>query len=450
MEIPAEYKGKYFYHFTHIENLDSIVKNGFICTNEKDKNGIKHKNVAYESIQHRRSEMDVTCSPHGKVHDYVPFYFATTNPMLLSITNRKNIDQPFLIYFAISIEKLLEDNVVFTDASANTIQPPNFYNSVNDLSKLDWSAINKTQWGSIDDNERHKRMSEVLIYKEVPLDWIDTIIVWNKHFKDETIKIFQENGKELPNISFSPFKWRHFYFTKFQFDRNNETLVTGPYFLKNLMNRTEKEIFEKRAINAGVEKRFKNISDALKVLKDDFCAIPELAGIYELKTDNRIHTDNVSDHTKQVVSNLLPNKNKYFDNLTDKDKEIVLLSAYLHDIGKGPKSKWKNGIQYVYPDHPADGLTMLGRIMIEDFEELSNDQIKKICLLVGYHDLIGDILEKDRSTEELINLDLNSNELNMLVALTIADVTAINFMWALSINSKLSNFVAELEMKNTL
>jgi len=215
------------------------------------------------------------------------------------------------------------------------------------------------------------------------------------------------------------------------------------------MNRIEGKILEKRAINKGVVKRFKNISDALKVLKDDFCAIPELAGIYELKTDNRIHDNNVSDHTKQVVSNLIP-KNKYFDNLTDGDKEIILLSAYLHDIGKGPKSKWKNGIQYVYPDHPADGLSMLGRIMIEDFEELSNDQIKKICLLVGYHDLIGDILEKDRSTEELINLEINSNELNMLVALTIADVTAINFMWAISINSKISNFVAELEMNNTL
>ena len=139
--IPQEYKNKYFYHFTHIENLESILKNGLLSTNKKNEYKISHTNIANETIQERRSEMNVTCSPYGKVHDYVPFYFTTTNPMLLGLVNRKNIDQPFIIFFAIPIEKILEKKVIFTDTSANTSTPPNFYNNPNDLKKLNWDAI---------------------------------------------------------------------------------------------------------------------------------------------------------------------------------------------------------------------------------------------------------------------------------------------------------------------
>lgn len=442
MTIPAEFKGRHFYHFTHIENLESIVKNGFLSTNEKEIKGLKHTNIANESIQHRRSEMDVTCPPGGKVHDYVPFYLATTNPMLLSITNRKNIDQPFLIFFAISIDKISENNVVFTDASANTAEPPNFYNSPNDLDKLDWAAIDKTKWKCSSDDERHKRMAEVLVYKEVPLEWIDRIIVWNEDFKKETIRIFKENNKAIPTVDFSPFNWRHFYFTKFLLNRDLETLVTGPYFLKNKLKRTIKKIKENRETTDTSKSKFLNIEDALSKLETDFCQMPELEGIFQLKTDNRVHSDNVSDHTKKVVSNL--SGNEYFEGLSNDDKNIVLISAYLHDIGKGPKSKWKDGIQYTYPDHPADGLGMLERILSEDFQEITKYQIKKICLLVAYHDLIGDILEKGRSKKELIDLKIDENDLNMLIAITIADVSAINFIWKMRIGLKLSTFVKEI------
>lgn len=93
MAIPEEHKWRYFFHFTHIKNLDSIIKNGILCTNTKNAKGIQHENIASESIQARRNEMDVTCGPKGKVHDYVPFYFTSMNPMFLSVINSKNQDR---------------------------------------------------------------------------------------------------------------------------------------------------------------------------------------------------------------------------------------------------------------------------------------------------------------------------------------------------------------------
>jgi hypothetical protein len=55
MSIPPKHSGKYFFHFTHIQNLDSIVKNGILCTNKKIELGITHLDVASETIQERRS-----------------------------------------------------------------------------------------------------------------------------------------------------------------------------------------------------------------------------------------------------------------------------------------------------------------------------------------------------------------------------------------------------------
>lgn len=386
--------------------------------------------------------MDVSCYPYDKVHDYVPFYFTTTNPMLLRLVNRKNIDQPLIIFFAISINKLLENNVVFTDASANTSIPPNFYSNPSDLTQLNWDAIDKRAWKSVSDEEKHKRMAEVLIHGQLPLDWIDSIIVWNRGIKNYVEKIYKENSIKLPNITYQPFNERYFYYTKFFFDkRKNETLVTGPYFLKNKFDTLIETIVENKTSNLQNPK-FKNIQDVIQKIETNFFCIDELAGIYELETVNEVHSENVSDHTKKVVQNLI--QNDYYNALSEQDKDIAKLSAYLHDIGKGPKSKWKNGKQQPYADHPADAIPMLKRILSEDIAELTEYQIRKISLLVVYHDLIGDIVGNGRSQKELFDIIQDENELNMLIAISLADVLAIRHDWHISIYLKLDDIKKEV------
>jgi len=441
--IPPEHQNRYFYHFTHIENLESILNNGLLSTNKKNSLGLEHKNIANESIQHRRHEMDVACSPYGKVHDYVPFYLTTTNPMLLSLVNNKNIDQPLMIFFAIPIHKILENGVVFTDASANTSAPPNFYNTFNDLEKLDWDAVDKTGWGSSSSDERHKRMAEVLVHQEVPLDWITSIIVYNKKIKDLVIEQFDNSDVTIPDITYQPFNERYLYFTKFFFNnRKNETLVTGPYMLKSKFDTLVNKISDNR--QTIVNPKFQNIESAITNIKNNFCVIEELEGIYQLETTNEMHNENVSDHTLRVVGSL-DVLNGYYSNLSGSDKQIAKFSAYLHDIGKGPKSKWEDGRQRAYADHPADTIPMLERILTEDFEELSEYEIRKICLLVVYHDLIGDIIEKGRSQKELIDLIEDENELNMLIAISLADAFAIKPAWFIALQSKLPTLIQEVK-----
>ncbi len=443
MKIPDAYRGRCFYHFTHIDNIESIVKYGLLCTNEKIGKGIKHVNLANEDIQARRSQMNVTCNPFGTIHDYVPFYFTARNPMLLGVLNRKNIDQPLVVYIAISIDKLLDSNATFTDASANRTIPPNFFNDPSHLGNLDWNLIDSQRWSEKNEEDLHSRMAEVLIYKKVPIDWIECYVVYNDMCKKRIKEIYEDNGLGIPKIEYQPFKTKYFYFTKFNMiGRENETLINGPIFLEHYYREAIKAIIDKREEMECGNPTFTDVNDALQKIDEDFCVIEELDGIFELETDNRVHTQNVSDHTLQVVENL--NKNKYYKDLYEDDKKIVKLSAYLHDIGKGPKSKWENEIQLTYPDHPRDSIPMITRILIEEFEILSEYEIKTICLLVIYHDLIGDILMHGRSEQELLNLEIDENELDMLIALSLADISAINIIWAFNIKGKLDGWVKRI------
>ncbi|MCK8487026.1 DarT ssDNA thymidine ADP-ribosyltransferase family protein [Paenibacillus sp. MBLB2552] len=446
--IPGKHANRYFYHFTHMENVESIIDNGLISTNEKKLRGIDHVNIANKNIQNRRSGTQVPCHPHGSIHDYVPFYFAGTNPMLLSVLNNKNIDQPYVVYIAVSINKLKEKHVIYTDASANTITPPNFYSDPQYLDNLNWTQIDSKRWGT-PKGELNARMAEVLVYNNVPLDWIECFIVFNELCKKRIKELFKEKGLDAPKITYEPFNDTNFYFTKFFFrdtkdfkDRGNESLVTGPKMLKALYNEITKEILDKRSKVKPSNPSFLNVKDAIVKIKNNFCIIDELKGINKLETKNDVHSNTVCEHTKDVVKNL--SSNDYYIGLDAEDKSIVKLAAYFHDIGKGPKSKWKDGVQPSYADHPVDSLKMMERILVEEFEELSEYEINLICLLVGYHDLIGEILGKGRSEKEIRDLELCSNELDILAAITLADIKSINSDWFDTIEEKIPDLLEEI------
>lgn len=50
MAIAQEYKWRYIFHFTDIHNLDSIIKNGLLCTNVKESKNISHKNIVKDHM----------------------------------------------------------------------------------------------------------------------------------------------------------------------------------------------------------------------------------------------------------------------------------------------------------------------------------------------------------------------------------------------------------------
>ena len=429
--IPDNHKVKYIFHFTDVRNLDSIIKKGLLCTNEKNKQGIKHQNIANQTIQERRSNMDVTAGSGGKVHDYVPFYFSSINPMLLTLLNHKNCDQNLIIYLCVKIDRLDKDDVVFTSASANTIVSPTFYDDPSHLDDLDWDLIFSRKWKMESYEDKHKKMAEALIHSKVDISEIDAIVVYNEGVKKGVKKVFEQNGIKAPEILFDhnqKMPKYGFYYTKFFFnDRKYETLVTGPRTLlgnyKNLMEEINKDRQTKKE-----NYPYKTVKVLVEALNQDITVLPELKAAAEVLQDYAPHNDTVGEHTKKVVEEI--QKTDYYKKASEEVQNVSLLGAYLHDIGKGPASKWKDGkMSGAYPDHPADAIPMLERILTEDIEMLSNDEIRRLCMLVVYHDIIGECYEKDREKQQIADLIGSDDDYDMLVAISIADATAINGFW---------------------
>ncbi len=422
MPIPDEHNSRHIYQFTHLDNLPDILQHGLLSYNEKERRGISHISIASSSIQDRRAVMDVPVGPGGVVHDYVPFYFCSRSPMLLSVVNAKNVDQLYLLYLGVPIDVLALPNAVFTNASANTAVPPTFYSEPSDLVNLDWANIDSKKWGSPSDEARHARMAEALVYKRLKVSKIDHIIVWNKMIKEKVKEIYDEADIEPPALEFDGHKRRYFYFTNF-YEQGKVSIVTGPISLRNQYVAAAREVMETRNEESPNEAIFESIEDAVDELDDNFCALPELDAINDLPTANQEHREDVGAHTLTVVDKL--RKSELYEELSDREKVLVEFAAYLHDIGKGNSPRDDQGRQRVDPDHPARAIPLIQRILTEDIGTLDEKEVRQVILLVAYHDLIGDIIGKGRDQQQLLDVIDCAEDFDMLAALNCADVESL-------------------------
>lgn len=192
------------FHFTAFKNLESILK----CASLKSVNVLRAEkiiptNIAYSHIQKRR---DDKCVPGtiNNLHDFIPFLFAPRSPMLYAIIGGKvaeaeETDQNNLIYFVTNVKNVSDMEFWFTDIHA-VLDYANFYNSIEDMDKIDWFVINgDTSEGMLDGyckyftpNKRvngilapydryarrqETRQAEFLIRNELPLEKIIKIVV---------------------------------------------------------------------------------------------------------------------------------------------------------------------------------------------------------------------------------------------------------------------------------
>jgi hypothetical protein len=429
--IPAEYKNRYIFHFTHLCNLDSIIKNGLLCTNEKNSQGINHTDIANETIQERRASVNVPVGHNGTVHDYVPFYFSSINPMLLALINQKNVDQNLIIYLCVKIKRLDADDAVFTDASANTNIMPNFYDDPLYLNQLDWDLILSRKWGTRSEEDKHRKMAEALIYHKVGISEIDAIVVYNDGIKKKVQKIFNNNNLQPPAILFDhndKMREYGFYYTSFFISAKKfETLVTGPLMLKYEFNRLLETIKENRHSRSNTYK-YNTVSDLICALEHDISNLKELKDIVGLQQNYPPHYDSVDSHTLKVVSEM--KEQEYYKSVSVEQQNLLLLAAYLHDIGKGPKTIWTNDTMcHAYMNHPANAIPMLERILSDEIRDLSDENTRIIGMLVIYHDLISDCIVRHRDIRQIVDVIQNEDDLKMLFAISLADTKAIKNEW---------------------
>ena len=134
-------------------------------------------------------------------------------------------------------------------------------------------------------------------------------------------------------------------------------------------------------------------------------------------------------HTREVVAKLraLPE----FQAFDERAQGLVEIAAYVHDIGKGPRSRWSGngGLQKVDPNHPVSAMPMMAEILTEEVACVRTASARTLMKLVCYHDLVGDVLGRGRDERQLVDVADDKDELDMLFALGKADVTALSDQW---------------------
>lgn len=154
------------------------------------------------------------------------------SPMLLGVVNAKNVDQYDILYFEFSITLAERQDVVFTSASANTEIPPDFYHDPASLAELDWDAIDSKKWGNPDDDFRHRRMAEMLVYGALPVTAAARCVVWNDWVKERVKEIVGD--REFPPIEFED-RGRKHWFTNFA-QGGTSSVVKGPGEVAGIFN----------------------------------------------------------------------------------------------------------------------------------------------------------------------------------------------------------------------
>lgn len=168
-------------HFTHLDNLPSIVAAGALASDCQARQGSMVTEVGDPSIKEVRRRRPVPIFPGGTVGDYVPFYFAPRSPMMFRIAcdcrdtipgRYQGGDRP-LVYFAARVAAVIDSGLpwVATDGNAR-VQISRFTGDLAEVATMvDWSLMRAKMWSSTpDDPDRERRrMAELLVHRLAPL-----------------------------------------------------------------------------------------------------------------------------------------------------------------------------------------------------------------------------------------------------------------------------------------
>jgi len=174
------------YHITHVDNVPHIAKAGVLWSDAKRHElGLACKVVGMGEIKRRRiEELEVGCHAGTKVGEYVPFYFCPRSIMLyiLHCGNHPDLDyhlgQRPIVHLEADLEATVawaEANGVpwaFSDRNAGS-RPAQFYKTLSDLHKVDWTAVAAT--GFRDSVVKEGKQAEFLVYGSFPWKLVEKV-----------------------------------------------------------------------------------------------------------------------------------------------------------------------------------------------------------------------------------------------------------------------------------
>ena len=228
MNIP-----KHFYYITHIDNLESILKNGILSHNRTE-NNIWVKPKLFKGIKSIHAEDIVQIRRNKKFKDrslweYANLYFQVRNPMLYRVI--REFEAENIIVLQINSDVIRGNDVGITDGNAASFETQFFEDINKGLDALDSEQFKKDYWNN--ESNKRKLMAELLVYDCISPDKIIGIYVAN----EEVAKTVRQNVKiEYLNIISNR---NMFFLPEYQqYISENITLAKGDMFFSKMQTFT--------------------------------------------------------------------------------------------------------------------------------------------------------------------------------------------------------------------
>ena len=186
MLVPTEPK---IYHIVHVANLASIVSEGCLWSDaEVQRRGLVGTTIGMNSIKERRLGLTLASHPGLQLGDCVPFYFCPRSVMLYVIYKGNHPELEYtggedpIVHLEADLRQTVDWAVLhgnrwaFTSSNAGS----RYFEDYADLAQLDkinWDAVNATQWSGIgvDSSVKEGKQAEFLVENSFTWDLVSRI-----------------------------------------------------------------------------------------------------------------------------------------------------------------------------------------------------------------------------------------------------------------------------------
>jgi len=174
-------------HITHLKNLPNIHQYGL----KAHENPHKVVDISNNEVNKLREKEEPIFG--RKLHQYVPFYLNSKNPMLYSAQKRFNED---IIIICVNENILLSAESLISNKNA-AVSNARYFKYIDEWTSIDWQGILNKKWhinGTNNTSLKQSMMAEALIYDNVPSKNIRMILVQSEDIKKKVLTL-------LPNIN---------------------------------------------------------------------------------------------------------------------------------------------------------------------------------------------------------------------------------------------------------
>jgi hypothetical protein len=197
------------YHFSHVDNLDSILESGGLCCDTTvDSERKLVTETADATLKQKRRAKRVAIEPGGVLADYVPFYFASTSPMLYRVCTgwkvTRQAPQSDLIFFVVETGHIQQagHQVVISDghplAAFSEFWPVECMQE-----KVSWDVMEGNQWNDTDEDSdrKRRRQAEFLVHHFVPMGHLEYLVCKEPKVQERVEERLRAAGHNTPVLS---------------------------------------------------------------------------------------------------------------------------------------------------------------------------------------------------------------------------------------------------------